>query len=1671
MSDPNDDVTNEAGEDLVSIESEAAEEIAVVEDAGGSPAIEIADSIEIAPSGGDSDPAVSVPAMPVLDAVHVAPPHEPPAAGPSASAPPSATGTDMIARLRLEADACEDPTRKAVLLHEAAELEERAAGDELGAARESLAAFNLENTFREPLEALVRILERRRSLKNLGRVLDSLSKAAETSEERARSFRALAADAIDVKNDRDGARDFLEQAVDADASDQAAWLMLEIDAALRNDGDARRRALARRVELATDGRWAGLLRVDLAEEKAQGGEFDDALDVLVEVVTSQDSAAFRACEVAERLARKGERQDREAWALVQRAEIILESASDSPTARGRGVPRALRRAGVAADAFVRAATCYRLVGRLEDELATLERAISVDPDATMPHIARIAAATRLGDLDRASDIARSLLARGARPELAPHLWLAIAEAALARGDRDAVLEACGRLLETAHEAEQGRTAVVPKTLTVDLLLDGSDPARLAQLLEGDAATRPTPEGRSRGFLVAATVRALFAGDADGAKAALAQAEANGESPAYVARLGLALAGATPVALEDGGVLPFHPEWYDEAATALRAASPDPLERSDLDFELARLRLASGDPEGARAALARIADDAPRALLGRVSRLVLGGDAGGDALLARLAEGTSGDAAIAFAVARAVRANRRDEAEARASAVAALAAASEEDSLAAFVRASSLAAADPKGAAAVLQELSKTEESPELRDVLRVATAFLLARTGDSTGARDALDELESDTLAAFAPARAAMRRLLAKGDDEARRDGVEASHAPAFGPLERAIERLSNPVSEGPGPEELLVDLSRSEDAGLARAAILLQVIWPDGNVSADTKEQALGAFEGLGPDAARQIERAALRRATRDADAPTAIIAAEGWHRAGGGVPAALEMLIASEQASDADAEVRARLALASSLQGAAADLVGASAALAAHVANLPAPPVPTAREPELAPLLALARAELAPPGSDPTHREVALRGMSDLLEHSSATLHEMAAWSALARNDFGSARALFARALELAQLAAEEPRSALEGAIETELLAHGGRPTAPWAELIERLARHVETRGDVASAAELWEQVGHAWWDQIGDKDRGERAFAEAFGRDNKRQAAFDRVFRAVRTRKDDDRLLQLVQRRLEVTEDPPEMTKLFWEQARVLRAKGDKDGALSSLENVSMLEPDHVGALALSAEIYVGRQQYDEAAVALDKLSRQNVPPQQKLGAGIGAADIYESKLDRPDAALDVLVALDKSGLSDVAIHERIARAAARAEAWIPATTYLTKLIRERGDPKGRIEAARLCAAIFRDRLDDPSGALPALVALLREAPHDLDAAEQFLEGGPNRERHRETLGDVLDTTRDALLKTPADDRLTRIVTRTAALLEQVDLTQTGVAMLVALGAATDQERHEAAVFNSRLGTAPAVALDPTSARRLYAPEEVGPILDLFRLMGPTIAEALGPTLDALAVGRRERVDSRAGSALRHEIAAWAGALGIAEFELYVGGRDQSLIQGVPGEMPSIVVGSAIRSPLSLVDRARVVRELVAMERGTTIALVRDDVAVAAVIVASCALGEVQLQTPAYSVLAETQRMLSKAIARKTKKLLPEVAQAVGRQLGGGGDLRTFRGHALRTLDRAAAVATGDPGAALAGVVGENAPAPKIAADGRATAMLKFVWSDDYFMLRKQLGLGIG
>ncbi len=325
------------------------------------------------------------------------------------------------------------------------------------------------------------------------------------------------------------------------------------------------------------------------------------------------------------------------------------------------------------------------------------------------------------------------------------------------------------------------------------------------------------------------------------------------------------------------------------------------------------------------------------------------------------------------------------------------------------------------------------------------------------------------------------------------------------------------------------------------------------------------------------------------------------------------------------------------------------------------------------------------------------------------------LAAWSAFVAGDVEGARAAFAKAT-------------------------AARPDdlASW----EGLRGCAELTGDKAlrarAAAELGARCkdaerGGAFWEEsallaleLGDEPAVDRALGESFARDAKRAVAFDKLFRRVRARKDNDALLALIVRRLDVAEDPQEIQKLFWEQSRVLREKGDQDAALQSLEHVTMLDPDHVGALALLGEINIRRGHYDEAATSLARLALLDAAPaKNRITAGVAAVDLYENKLDRFDKALEVLLALHQAKLSTLPVRERLARAAARTGAWNEATSMLEELMTERADAQGRAEAARLAMSIHRDRLGRPQGAAAAIVKLLEESPADGEALEMLLK----------------------------------------------------------------------------------------------------------------------------------------------------------------------------------------------------------------------------------------------------------------------------------------------------------------------------------------------------------
>ena len=175
----------------------------------------------------------------------------------------------------------------------------------------------------------------------------------------------------------------------------------------------------------------------------------------------------------------------------------------------------------------------------------------------------------------------------------------------------------------------------------------------------------------------------------------------------------------------------------------------------------------------------------------------------------------------------------------------------------------------------------------------------------------------------------------------------------------------------------------------------------------------------------------------------------------------------------------------------------------------------------------------------------------------------------------------------------------------------------------------------------------------------------------------------------------------------------------------------------------------------------------------------------------------------------------------------------------------------------------------------------------------------------------------------------------------------------------------------------------------------------------------------------------------------------------------------MQGIPGKVPALVVGAQVNAPLSPATRGRVARELLSITKGTTVTRWLDDATIAAIVTAACNIVKVRIEAPPVAVLAEVERMVSKAISGKVKKEIEPICKMF---VSAPTDPRQWAARTRASQGRIAAVAAGDVSVVLADVFSEPVERLGMVArdDLRAHDLLRFVLSRPYFDLRRTLGL---
>jgi hypothetical protein len=1562
----------------------------------------------------------------------------PPSTPPEARARRALLEADLV-WLREELSGVKSAEQKASLSYQLGVLEQLAGRDSL-AVRQLLAAVNTLSHFKEPLERLIVVIERHRSFKNLPTLLEHLCRTAEGSEELSRAKLAQAWCAMLHGHDDATALPLAEAALTAAPSDPAAMLTLELLARRGDDAAVLRRALEARLAAARDPAWAALLALEVAQLEAAAGEHDSAHARLC--AAAQADPFGSAFDEIVALSHRAGRSDWALAALDARATRILGALDETDLELGASLPRLSRGRTGALDALLSKARLEQGAGLGAEALRTLERAAVIEPDH--PIVARLmlehARAIGRDDLFEAAT-ERELAAAPVATEAAA-LWLGLAESRARERRPTAALAALRQVLQLDPQCWLARAR------ELDLLRELRDGHGEARALEQAARDLTDASARSRYWLLAAHAWARGAQLAAPARDALEQAHESGAPQTLIRRLERALAH-----------LIGDREWYGAATRRLLATDLDDAERVGLELESWRHALLAGDAQAASERLSRL-----EALGGgrRAARLARAFDPDPQAAdrarsaLAELAElETDAQRSAALGWALALRTSR---AAGHAAAIEELqrihvrypAAVAVAGTLSSWLR----DASEPLRAAAVLRATAATLDDPAFASSLYVEAGLSCWWAGDREAARRDFDAAERS----FRGQRAGVLSLWARRATS----GFRAeSDAVVTDPAERLLGALERATATATPSSSELADLNAAlrpttdEDAsGLVMAAHLARlVLGPGLGLRLDPAE--LERTSKLNPDFARLLESFRYLECMAQAEpSPRALEeSTRRWSAGTGGLVATLEWVAACARLGHRGLEGDARERLAELLTGTAAEHARAGSALIAHLTQADTTPLLDGRTPQTA----LTNLETSPPGCDPRRRARALEGVTDLLGvEAEPMLCLLRGYNQLAAADVEAAISSFRRYTDTYP---DDP-SGWEG-----LLSAARRGDDP-ALLAEAASALGSTCRDPAHAARLFEEAAEIFFDRLGDEVAGQAALTRAVQLDISRSSSFERLLRSMRDSASPGDLVALIERRLPLAASAGEIVNLNWELARLRREAGDLAGASAALDLVAEHEPDHLGALMLSAEIFITTRRYTEAVDRLARVAtRPRATAEQRLTSGLAAVDLCENQLGETERALALLSSLEAAGLGNVAVRERLARSAAKAGAWAQAVSIFERLMLERETAPERGEAARLALAIYRDRLNDPGRAGPAAKALLELWPEDPEALDLVLSGALEPALTKS----LLELARSALIRStalaPTDADAMRRLARVAGHLGDIQLRQSALGALVALGYGEDDSRAELVTLERRISTMPPTPVSNDVLAELADPEDTGPMAELLSLVAPYLGEVFGPPRQAFQVSRRERVSARDGAPLLDEIAAWVGAFGLSEFELYVSPVPSERLVVLGTEPIMIIAGASVSAPLGPFQRQALARALYASRRGLSPLLQLDPSDVPAVIAALCSIAKVDLSGPQHPRQRDFERQIARVLPRNTRKLLPERARRVR---DAESSLGAWIRAASASLDRVAAVAVGDASVILA-----DAPADALASgpgEERARRLLGFMLSPRFESLRQRFGVSV-
>jgi len=1100
-----------------------------------------------------------------------------------------------IANLRRELEAETEPARQAAILYQMGALHEHELEQVSLAVDHYGQAHGVEPGFQPAMIAQLRIAERSKNGHDLGALR---SEHVATARNSAVSAAAL----LDLAIHSEDWASLLREAIARSPEPVVPALILEWLAEARGDGDAVRYALRTQAEHAADRDLQGALWMDVALSELDAGHPDEAIQAL-ERACETDALLWQARSVQLRTAREHGR-----WSAFVRAAAsmarLLEAAVQSdepPDPLSLPIPEE-ERLPMAAFLWREAAMCS--AEQLDDpELAAdyIDSALRSFPDQGATRLQALLIQERLGDDSALKEVSDWFLTMA--PEDPAFVTHEIRRA-LSSDDLERAAETLREAAARYPDSNYAQAA-----LDVALIRSAARSDRAERL--HDRAETDDGDARARASWRAAQLEATSSASSGRAQALYTQASVAAvtlKEPILREALGAALVARLP-------------EVILERCDELMQSDIEPAERATLAFTKYDVtqNVLGASAEAQLLLRGSIEDPGNHAWAPHVARAHAAWS-GNDGLLARahetIAELTTGDTQLGhLCAAGQAHARNRDWDAAGRVLRQALDAAPEDRYVVSLLDGVLREGGRPEEVVSLARERSGGEPSAALGELSLLLAGATAERSGNLTAARHAYEqallEAPSSPSAALALLDIARRQndagAMARGyahlSDDALGGGVSELYALLRGDAGDASEAYERAL-EHPA-------------TALAAAVALLSM-----PTRLTTAEQRSAAEEALGDAGGASQE------------------AANGFGEAYG----ALRASLGEEGSSAGDAWFQlAALAPTPNLQ-AAALLQGLRATRIARGVEAVDELFMLAHEAEdfaeVHADAATAIDEAIAPGDDPELRANALLRKLQHSEDLGRGALDAARCRALVEADRGA---------EAVALLSETVDERPDDLALWETLRSAARQARQWplvAQACERLAPFVEG----SLRADLLEEAGVVRLDCLEQYPQAEDLFRRALEEDPTRDVAFRRLHDLLTQQEDAEALEELVSARL-AQGGPKDRLELLYERARLLRGFSDRPGALEMLDELFTAEPDHPGALALAAEVHVSLEQWAEAVECLRRLSKANIPEEQRRVAHLGAADFLETHLGAKDEALGELRAVEALGLADAQTWTRI------------------------------------------------------------------------------------------------------------------------------------------------------------------------------------------------------------------------------------------------------------------------------------------------------------------------------------------------------------------------------------------------------------------------------------